>query len=345
MKKIVSILKLSTKNYFILLVLLASLSACSGELIKIAGETQGTSYHITYKSYNGENYKNEIDSVLHDFDMSLSTYKPASIISRINSNDKTAIADEYFIEVFNKSVEVAKETAGAFDITVAPIVNAWGFGFTDKASIDSTLIDSLLQFVGIEKVRLSGNKVVKSKPEIMLDCNAIAQGYSVDVISAYLESQGIKNYLVEIGGELNAKGKKNNNELWKVGIDKPLDNSSENNRELQVILQLENKSLATSGNYRKFYEKGGAKYAHSIDPKTGYPVQHNLLSVTIIADDCMSADAYATACMVMGLEKSKEFLKQHPELDAYLISSSNKEEYEIFETKGFVDLQFERKID
>jgi thiamine biosynthesis lipoprotein len=282
-------------------------------MFELAGEAQGTTYHITYFSSADISYQVEIDSLLKRLDASLSTYKKESIISRFNVNDSTAVADRYFTDVFNKSIEVSEKTHGLFDITVAPVINAWGFGFTEKQNVDSVMIDSLLQFVGYKMVRLDGNKVIKQKRQIMLDFNAIAQGYSVDVLASYLESKGIENYLVELGGELRASGTKNNNEYWRVGIDKPLDNLAE--RSLQAIITLKNRSLATSGNYRRYIEENGQRYSHIINPKTGYSSRMNLLSATVAAGDCMTADAYATAFMVMGLEQSKQFLTEHKELD------------------------------
>ena len=299
---------------FISFIFFLRCSEVSNKTIKITGEAQGTTYQITYFSEEKSNYKTEIDSLLKDIDLSLSTYVPASIISRINNNDTAVIVDKYFIEVFNKSIEVSEKTKGLFDVTVAPVINAWGFGFTKKAAIDSAMIDSLLDFMGYNMVRLKERKLIKEKPQSMLDFNALAQGYTVDVLASYLESKGIINYLVELGGEVKAKGKKNDDEYWKVGIDEP-NEAATDGRPLQAIIKLNDRSLATSGNYRKFYVENGKKYAHIIDPYTGYTAKHNLLSATVLADDCMTADAYATAFMVMGMEKSKQFLSAHKELN------------------------------
>lgn len=281
--------------------------------IYVRGEAQGTTYNITYSAPEKTNYKNEIDSLFKAVDQSLSTYVPGSIISRINRNDTGVVADKYFIDVFRKAQEISQQTNGAFDVTVAPIVNAWGFGFTKRARIDSATIDSLLRFVGYQKIKLEGGAIVKTNPGMMLDFNAIAQGYTVDLLSSFLESKGINNYLVELGGEVRTKGKKNNGEDWKIGIDQPNETYTDG-RPLKAIVSLKNKALATSGNYRKFYVENGRKYAHIIDPHTGYPAKHNLLSATVIANDCMTADAFATAFMVMGLEKAKQFLSKDKQL-------------------------------
>ena len=298
------------------LCILSCLQACNQPApvpIRITGEAQGTTYAITYLSANNISYKEAVDSILTAIDLSLSTYQPQSIISRINQNQEGVIVDHHFTEVFNKAREVSALTGGVFDVTVAPLINAYGFGFTKRVQVDSMMIDSLLSLVGYQNVQLEGRKLVKSNPRIMLDFNAIAQGYTVDVLSRYLESMGISSYLVELGGEVRTKGKKSNEQDWKIGIDQPRGDFGEE-RPLKAIIRLRDKALATSGNYRKFYVEDGRRYAHIIDPHTGYPARHNLLSATVIADNCMTADAYATAFMVMGMEKAKRFLSTHREL-------------------------------
>lgn len=304
------------KFLFPVLIGLVLISACQSKenkLITIEGEAQGTTWHISYISEDGLNHKKAIDSILKDIDLSLSTYVPVSIISRINNNEPDIRVDSYFIDVFNKSIEVSKRTDGLFDVTVGPLVNAWGFGFSKKANIDSTRIDSILQYIDYKMLKLEGNTVIKEKKEIQLDFNAIAQGYTVDVLALYLNKSGINNYLVELGGELIARGKKNT-ESWKVGIDQPAQNSS-SERKLEAIIELNNRALCTSGNYRKFYEEDGKRFAHILDPRTGFPARQNILSATVIADDAMTADAYATAFMVMGLDLSKQFLEENKDLN------------------------------
>jgi thiamine biosynthesis lipoprotein len=281
--------------------------------IRITGEAQGTTYAITYLSANNDSYKEEVDSILKAIDLSLSTYVPQSLISRINQNQNGVVVDHHFKEVFNKAKEVSTLTGGVFDVTVAPLINAYGFGFTKRARVDSMMVDSLLRLVGYQGVQLEGSRLVKSDPRIMLDFNAIAQGYTVDVLSGYLESRGISSYLVELGGEVRTKGKKSNEQDWKIGIDQPSEDFGEE-RPLKAIVRLRDKALATSGNYRKFYLEDGRKYAHIIDPHTGYPAKHHLLSATVIANNCMTADAYATAFMVMGVEKARQFLSLHKDL-------------------------------
>lgn len=301
-----------------------------------SGFIQGTTYNIQYK-YSKDIHV-ELDSILHDFDLSLSTYIPNSIISRFNQNDTSVVADKYFIRFFTVATEVSIKTEGAFDITVAPIVNAWGFGFAEIENVDSLLIDSLLEFTGYEKVKLENGKIIKDNPSLMMDGNAIAQGQSVDVIAEFLEGRGIKNYLVDIGGEIRTKGQNPSKKDWRIGVDKPIENSGELDRQLQAILKFSNRSLATSGNYRKFYEKDGIKYSHTINPKTGYPVKHNLLSATVVTNECIYADAYATAFMVIGLEKSIKFIESNPDIEAYLIYSDSIGNYVEYISKGIENL-------
>ncbi|PKP44304.1 MAG: thiamine biosynthesis protein ApbE [Bacteroidetes bacterium HGW-Bacteroidetes-13] len=299
--------------------------------LKIEGDAQGTTYHIAYFDEQNRDFKFEIEQILKDFDLSLSTYIPNSIISRVNSNDKDVIVDNYFITCFNKAKEIWKNTKGAFDPTVYPLVNAWGFGPGKKLNIEQNKIDSILEFVGFEKIKLKNNKIVKKDPRVSLDFNAFAQGYSVDIVSAFLNKQGVNSYLVEIGGEVYAKGVKSNGENWVIGIEEPIDNKGTENP-IKAMVKLENIGVATSGDYRRFIIENGIKYAHHIDPKTGYPTKNNLLSATVFSKECITSDATATGILVMGLEKSKVFLENHPELQAYLIYSDDKGNYKVYET-------------
>lgn len=305
--------------------------------LSFSGFTQGTTYSITYESIDSINYQKEVDYLLAEFDTSLSTYIPSSFISKINRNEWNKM-DDYLITVLEKSQEVYKMTDGAFDITVAPLVNAWGFGFSNKEEMTNAKVDSILEFVGFDKISFHDSIITKSDPRIMLDMNAIAQGYSVDVIADFLERKGISNYLVEIGGELKTKGLNSKGKEWKIGIDKPFDNNLMPGENLQAIIKLTNKSLATSGNYRKFYEHNGVKYSHTINPKTGYSVNHSLLSTTVIANDCITADAYATAFMVLGLEKSYELAMQLPDIEAYFVYSNENGEFQVKETPTLKEL-------
>jgi len=313
------------------------LAACQGkksEYLKMSGFAQGTTYHITYENSNHQDYSADIDSILKAFDRSLSIYDSTSIISRINSDDPSVEADDWFVEVFNKSAEVNALSEGALDITIGPIVHAWGFGNAPLAQHDTAYIDSLLQYVGMDKVKLEGRKIIKKFPGVTLDVNAVAQGYSVDVISHFFDDKGIKNYLVEIGGEVRSKGSNAKDKVWRIGIDKPTDGNITPGEELQAIIELNNRSLTTAGNYRKFFVENGVKYGHTIDPKTGFPAKNTLLSATVVCDDAMTADAWDTAFMVLGLEKSKELLKKLPGIEVYFIYSNAQGEYEVFISEG-----------
>lgn len=284
------------------------------------GMVFGTVYNITYQ-YDSD-IKQDIEAELQKVDNSLSPFNKTSIISKVNRNENPKV-DEMFTEVFNLAAKVSSETGGAFDITVAPLVNMWGFGTKQFHRPDKESVDSLMRFVGFHKVSLRDGHVVKSDPRIQLDCSAIAKGYGCDVVARYLRSKGIKNFMIEIGGEVVTSGQNEKQLPWKIGVTKPTDDSLQDNQELQTILNVTDKAMATSGNYRNFYIDGGRKLAHTIDPHTGYPVQHSLLSSTVIASDCATADAYATSFMVLGVEKAKEVLNRHPELMAYFIYSDN----------------------
>lgn len=290
----------------------------------------GTYYNICYKSKN--NLQQKIDSTLKSVDNSLSPFNKHSVITAINENRDTLV-DAQFTDVFNLAQIIAETTDGAFDITVAPLVNAWGFGFKQGITIDSITVDSLLQYVGYKSIRLTDNKVTKQNPQTMLDCSAIAKGYGCDRVARMLEYHGVKDYMVEIGGEVVAKGKNDKSKQWSIGISRPTDDKSGAINELQEILHISGKSVATSGNYRNYRYEDGRKLSHTIDPRTGYPVTHTLLSATVIANDCATADAYATAFMVMGIDKAVEICKKK-EIDAYFIYSTPEGTINTWETDG-----------
>lgn len=281
----------------------------------------GTIYHITYQS--DKDLQQEIEAELKKVDNSLSTFNPQSVISKINNNQPVT-PDEMFVEVFRKAEEIAKETDGAFDITVMPLVNLWGFGFKQGVNPSQSKIDSLKQYIGYQKVWLERKQIRKKQPNIMLDCSAIAKGYGADIVARLLRKNDISNFMIEIGGEIVTSGNSENRLPWKIGVNRPIDDSTATNMEIQTVLNVTDKAMATSGNYRNFYYKGGKKYAHTIDPKSGYPVQHSLLSATVLTKDCATADAYATAFMVMGMEKAKKVLEKHEELMAYFIYTDKK---------------------
>ena len=283
----------------------------------------GTVYNVTYQS--DKDLNQEIMTALKQVDASLSMFNEQSTISKINRNEPVK-PDKMFIEVFELAKKVSAETGGAFDITVAPLVNAWGFGFKQGQMPDKQMIDSLLDIIGFNKIDLKGGNIIKQDPRIMLDCSAIAKGYGSDVVARLLRSRDVKNFMIEIGGEVVTSGISEKRLPWKIGVTKPTDDSLSVNQELQTILNVTDKAMATSGNYRNFYYKNGKKYAHTIDPKTGRPVQHNILSATVLANNCAVADAYATSFMVLGLDEACKVLEKHPELMAYFIYSDAKGE-------------------
>lgn len=300
------------------------------EILKNEGGVFGTFYHLTYRST--KNLQNAIDSVLAEVDHSLSPFNKQSIITAINEN-RSMQTDARFRHVFTLAQQVYEATNGAFDITVAPLVNAWGFGFREGVTPDSLQIDSLRQFVGFDKVRLEASPsgggmdeacIVKSDPRLMLDCSAIAKGYGVDAVAEYLEANNIHDYMVEIGGEIRVSGLNPQGEPWHIGIIRPVDDPLANSNDIQQVVEVSNTAIATSGNYRNYYEKDGQKVAHTIDPRTGRPVQRNILSATVLAPDCATADAFATAFMVVGLDEAKQILEKYPNLQAYFICADEK---------------------
>ena len=299
------------------------------------GETQGTTYSTTYEQPEGIDLQKKIEKRLHEFDLSLSTYVPQSIISRINRNDNSVRTDTDFEDMFKVSMDVSRHTNGAFDITVGPLVKAWGFGFGNSKPNYIPDVSKVLPYIGYRKIRIVNHKLLKDDPRILVDANALAQGQSSDIIAKMLEDHGCKNYMIEIGGEIVCKGLNKKGQKWQIGIDKPIDDPSNTINEIQTILSITDCGLTTSGNYRKFYYLNGKKYAHEIDPRTGYPVVHNLLSATVVAPTCIQADAYATAFMVMGVDSSLKVCKSIPNMDCYLIYTDKDGKNQVVYTEGF----------
>ena len=314
-----------------LLIFLICLVSCSIDesskksvLVTNKGNTQGTYYYIKYLSINGQSFQTDIDSILNEIDLSLSIYNNNSLISNINNGDSVN-TDFLFNTVFDVSKEISEKTNGAFDPSISPLVDYWGFyNYTDVKEIlvDSTEINNILKNIGFSKIKLKNN-FVQLPTNMSLDFNSIAQGYTVDLIGSYLRKVGVNDFLINVGGENLASGKNQEGDIWKIGIEKP---TNKINDDYKLILSLNNKAIATSGNYRKFHKINGKKYSHVIDPLTGYPAYNRLLSVSVIHDDCMIADAYATAFMVMGVKKTKDFIKKNKELQVFLIYSSKENE-------------------
>lgn len=301
--------------------------------IKEEGEVFGTFFHIIYESEDTLTY--EIHNVLDEVNQSLSMYNKTSIISRFNQNDSSLILDKHFLKVLSKGFEISNNTKGAFDMTVAPLVNIWGFGFSKKETVTKYKVDSILKFVGFDKIRLVNEMFVKQDTRTMIDASAIAKGYGVDVVADMFDANGINNYLVEIGGEIRVKGINEKGNVWSIAIDKPVDDPFINEREFQEVLHFSDGALASSGNYRNFYYENGIKYAHTINPKTGYPVQNEVLATSVIAYDCMTADAYATSFMVLGLEEAMRIVNANKELEAYFICRGKNDEFDIYYSSGF----------
>ena len=295
------------------------------------GNVFGTYYQIKYKST--KNLHKDIKKTLADVDNALSMFNKSSIISAFNENRDT-IANEMFTDVFNLAQEVSVRTDGAFDITVAPLVNAWGFGFKKGQQPDNAAVKEMLEYIGYKSVALVDGKLVKQDKRTTLDCSAIAKGYGCDAVARMLDKKGVENYMIEIGGEVVTKGKNDRGEDWTIAISKPIEDTTASSNEHQAIISISGRGMATSGNYRNYYEIDGKKFAHTIDPRTGYPVQHSLLSATVVAENCAKADAYATAFMTLGLDKAIEICKEN-NIEAFFIYSDENRAYQTHATEGF----------
>lgn len=310
-------------NIFIIGLLFLWLRVHAAQFTEFSGHTQGTTYHIVYQERAGipkTGLQCSVDSLLKEFDHSFSLYDTASLLCHLNRNEPV-IVNSLVVAALNQSRLIWAASKGAFDITVGPLVKAWGFGPNETNLMDTLKLDSLKHLVGMDKIRLNGQYLEKAFPGIQLDFNAIAQGLAVDLICDLLQKRGLRAFLVEIGGEVRTRGNKNG-KPWRIGIDKPDENGLPG-QSLEAVLELENEAVSTSGNYRKFYIKDGIKYSHTINPKSGRPVRSRLLSATIVAKECSLADGYATACMVMGLDSAKGLVKNHPEIEVYFIYSDS----------------------
>ena len=328
--------------FILTMVMVACQPSVNEKVYLIEGEAQGSTYHIKYIAERDENLKPAIDSILEVIDLSMSTYRPDSAISKINQGDTTVVVDEHFRKVFEASQQIWQESEGLFDPTVGVLVNAWGFGKQKISEADlptDKKIDSLRKYVGFDKVALTEKNLIKKRyTEILFDFNAIAQGYTSDVVANYLSARGIKNYIVEIAGEMYLKGKNTvEDKSWTIGVENPL--KPLDDRDLVATIQFTNQGLATSGNYRKVWtDSNGRKYVHSINPLTGRATQSDVLSATVVAPSTMLADGYATMFMVMGLAKSKAFLEKHPNLAVLLVYSDDKHQEATYKTKSFEKL-------
>ncbi len=329
---------MNTSIRLILITLLSALLlvACKPDTYRFnEGTIFGTVYHLTYQA--DKDLQRQVEAELNRFDAELSMFNPNSTLSRISAHDTTPFnlnSYPWVLRVIQKSLDYSALTDGAFDITVAPLVNAWGFGFAQSGAVTQATVDSLLTIVGSHRLSLTKGFLRKSDNRVQLDASAIAKGYACDVVAELLEKNGVSNYLVEIGGEMALKGKNPNGTPWRVGINSPEDDSTSSNLEWMEKLTLTDRCVATSGNYRRFYVKNGKRYAHTIDPHTGYPVQHSLLSATVVAEDCLTADALATAFMVMGVEKAMILAERLPDVDALFICAGDSGALTVSGTSG-----------
>ena len=286
------------------------------------GTTQGSYYSITYYDEQNRDYRHEFDSIFKEIESTLSLWDENSIIRRVNRNDTTVVINKIFTDNFNYAIAAAELSDGFFDPTVGPLVQAWGFHFKEGMEMTPEIVDSLKQLVDYRKIKIENGKVIKENHNMTLDFNAVAQGYTTDVIGDFLISKNVNNFLVDVGGEILARGHKPNGDLWKVGIEKPAENK-DSERVVQEIVELDNRSIVTSGNYRKYVERGGKRYSHSLNPKTGYPSENSLLSATVICDNTAWADCLASICMLVGIDKAKEILETQDNVKAYFIYLDN----------------------
>ena len=321
--------------YVVLLLAMTVSCVKQPQKMYLEGFAQGSYYAITYFDDRGRNFQKGVDSIFHAIDMSVNLWVDSSIICKVNRNEDV-ILDNIFIDNFNIAQQAAELSSGYFDPTISPLVSAWGFSANTPHSslLTPHSIDSLRQLVDYRKVHIEDGKLIKENPSMRLDFNAIAQGYTSDLIGAYLESKGIINYLVDVGGEIIARGNKPDSSLWVVGIEKPAANW-DSDRVVQQRVEIRDQGIVTSGSYRKYVERDGKRYSHCIDPTTGYPVEHNLLSATVIAETSVWADALASLCMVMGMEKSLPIINSLDGVEAYYIFVNDQGELETFATEGF----------
>jgi len=322
-------------NKIIIFLTLIFAVACTQQpqLIRFSGEALGTYYAVTYYDINGKNYQAEVDSILKAFLFVASLHEPKSEINAVNNNEDIVLSP-MFQDIFNKAVSISEISDGAFDFTVGPLVRAYGFWNRAREEITDEKIAEYLKLVDFRGIRLVDGKIVKQHPGIKIDFNAIAKGYVVDVVGQFLEEKGIEAYLIDIGGEVLGKGRKPNGDCWRVGIETPAETAC-SDREVEAIIYLCNAALATSGSYRKYYEKDGKRYSHTIDPKTGKSVEHSLLSVTVRDSETWRADAIATAMMVLGVEKSLKLLEKLPGVEAFFISAGDDGSFIITRSDGF----------
>ncbi|MCL2682942.1 MAG: FAD:protein FMN transferase [Bacteroidales bacterium] len=318
---------------FFTIIFAISCSQKQPQPVRFSGEALGTYYVVSYYDINENVYQSEVDSILKAFLFIASLHNPESEINAVNEN-KDIVLSPMFQDIFNKAVSISEISDGAFDFTVGPLVRAYGFWNKEREEITDEKIAEYLKFVDYKGIQIVDNRIVKKNPNMKIDFNAIAKGYAVDIVGQFLEEKGIETYLIDIGGEILGKGRKPDGDCWRIGIEKPAE-TAYSDRDVDTIIELCNAALATSGNYRKYYEKDGKRHSHTIDPKTGKSVEHSLLSVTVRDSETWRADALATAMMVWGVEKSLQMLEKLPGVEAYFISAGNDGAFVITKSEGF----------
>lgn len=320
----------------LLAILFLVFNACqnNAKYIYNKGFAYGTMYSIIYQSPEGEDYQEEITAKFQEYTMIFSPYEEESTISKVNRNEEVKL-DSEFIACFERAKEISEITNGAFDITAGSLINAWGFGPDEKKKMSPEIVENLKLITDYKKIKIQNKRIQKEVPEMKLDMNAISKGFTSDLLANFLIEKGCENYMVEIGGEVVAKGKNAKNKTWTIGISKPDEDILASTSDLQAILQLPDLAMATSGNYRNFYVEDGKKYTHTIDPKTGYPVQHSLLSATVLANDCMTADAFATAFMVLGMDLGIEIARQVQEIEVFFIYTDDNGNNQVYMSDNF----------
>ena len=326
------------QRILLLLGLILIFQACTTSTSKYIannGTIYGTYYSIKYESPKGEDLQPAIDEELQRLSRIFSHYDKEATISKVNNNIPVELEQE-FTTCFLKAEEIAQITHGAFDITAGPLISAWGFGPEDRQKMTDEKVDSLKQICGYETIRFENGRIIKDNPHMTINMSAIAKGYTCDLIGEFLQKKGCLNYMVDIGGEVVAKGVNDKHKVWTIGIREPIENPFEN--ELSAALMLNNRAMATSGNYLNFYEEDGKKYAHTIDPISGYPVQHSLLSASVVANDCMTADAFATAFMVLGKDAGIEIARLVPGMEIYFIYADENGENQVYMSEGFEEM-------
>lgn len=324
-------------SFPIIIICLASLSfqGARQNNFKIKGRAQGTSYQISYYHSNEVVSKYQIDSILERIDYSMSLFRPNSLISQFNKSPKAGKLDMHFLNVMQNAFLINKDTKGIFDVTVEPLLDAWGFSVIKRDSLPTKKkINTLLPLIGMDKIKIDGNRLIKEQAAVQINVNGIAQGYTVDVLADFLKEHGIRNFFIELGGEIRAEGRKPDNSQFMIGIEGPL-TEGVNNVGIKHRIYLEDMAVTTSGGYNQFVRKDDKQYIHILNPTTGFPIESDILSITVLAKDAVTADGYDNALMAMGMKEALKFLHSRPEIDAYIVYRTSDRIVQDTMTNGF----------